>query len=103
MSNPKSQIIGLNTLALRGNVPGMGHTDVAIRAHKKRVFTEAEYQSLLKQSVAELRNRIIKGDILIADTVSKIGDKLAAPIVSNLKFQQDEIQKIIDSKLKIQE
>lgn len=99
----KNQVVGLHTLNLRGQVAGFGTgpvlLDTAVRAYKKRVFTDEQWAFLQQQSTADLQYRIGQGDLLIGllsrpemmNMVKGEADRIA----SNLRFQQDAIRQII--------
>lgn len=101
MSKPKAQIVGLKTLDMRGS-SGMNHVSTAVRPNMKRVFTEAEYQMLLQCSTENLRQRLAKGHMVIGllhrPDMLNMTPKMANEISSNVHFQMDEIQKIINSR-----
>ncbi len=98
----KNQIVGLRSLELRSVPASMGNTYSAIRPIKKRTFTEDEYKFLCSLSIEELLERITQGDTLIAllnrPEMMNMTPASANQISSNLKFQQDEIRKIIKAK-----
>lgn len=94
-------IVGLNTLDLRARAarPGPDVVDVAVRAHKKRVFTEDEWNFLNTCPTLDLQHRIRQGDLLIGllsrpEMLNMTADR-ANEISSNLRFQQDAIGDII--------
>lgn len=94
----KNQIVGLNTLNLRAE-RGSTVKSTAIRPHKKRVFSEAEYAYLHALDTEELYRRIAVGNQLIAllhrpEMMNMTAGK-AAQTASNLRFQQDAIRQII--------
>lgn len=101
MSKPKAQVIGLKTLDIRG-ASGMNHISTPVRPSKKRVFTENEYQELLRCSTKELRGRLAKGNFAIwllhRPEMLNMTPVIANMVSSNVHFQMDEIQKIIDSR-----
>lgn len=91
-------VVGLKSLKLNSQ----RGVDVAQRAHKKRVFTEDEYNFLQTLSIGELKNRQNLGRNLIAilynPAAMNMTPKQAAAVSSNLKFQIDAIQNIINAK-----
>lgn len=92
-------VINLRTLDLRGKVSGPALVDGAVRALKKRVFTEDEWNFLNTRSTADLQHRIRQGDIIIRmlyrPEMMNMSQARADEISSNLRFQQDEIREII--------
>ncbi len=102
----KAQIIGLKTLKLQSDVQrtGMDAISTAIRAHKKRVFTENEWEFLNSLPDNELVWRIEKGDMLIGllhrPEMMNMNPKEANKISSNLKYQQDAIRSILTNRSK---
>ena len=101
---PKAQVVGLKTLDVKAQAlkPGQDFTSAAIRAWKKRVFTEDEWNFLNTLPTAELRNRIQTGHALIGilhrPEMMNMTPQLAAMVSSNLYFQIEAIQKIIDAR-----
>lgn len=99
---PKAQVIGLNTLSLRATSPTL--LDTPQRALKRRVFTEDEWNFLNSLPTAELYYRIGKGDQLIhllsRPEMMNMDSQKAAMITSNLRYQQDAIREIIESRTK---
>jgi hypothetical protein len=99
---PKAQIIGLNTLSLRATSPTL--LDTPQRALKRRVFTEDEWNFLNTRPTKELHYRIYKGDLLIdllnRPEMMNMASQKAAEITSNLRYQQDAIREIIESRLR---
>ena len=97
----KPVVIGLKTLDMQMTT-GPRLVDTAIRADKKRVFTEDEWKKLNKMSTAILKQKILTGDFLInilsRPEMMNMTPQQANMISSNLKFQQDAIREIIDSR-----
>jgi len=93
----KNQVIGLRTLRLVSSVPSIPRTVKGVQ-----VFDEAAWHKLNQMSTKELKSRIHKGDILKAVTSTDMGStkEQAGTISSNIKYQQDAIQKIIDARTK---
>lgn len=93
---PKAQIVGLNTLKLQSTI------NTVIRPHKKRVFTEDEWNFLNRQTTEDLKWRISQGDLIInllkRPEMLNMTPAQAAMISSNLKFQQEAIREIIRSR-----
>lgn len=87
-----NQTIGLKSVSIAGNK----------RATKKRVFTEDEYNFLKTRSIDDLKARIGRGYQLIGlmynPAMLNMTQKQADAITSNLRYQIDEIQKIINNR-----
>lgn len=96
----KDQIIGLKTLDLRSSLPKL--IDTPLKASKKRVFTEDEWEFLNTRPTKELWFRIRRGDFLIrllhSPEMLNMTPAQASMISSNLRFQQDAIMEIIKSR-----
>jgi len=97
---PKNQVVGLSTLRMNSSVPGFVSTE--IRPLKKRVFTEDEINYLNTRSINDLRRRIETGRQLIGllhrPDMLNMTQAHAAAISSNLKYQIETIQAIVDKK-----
>ena len=97
-------VVGLKTLRVSGDASGLNYVDLAVRAHKKRVFTDDEWKYLQSRPTAELHYRIAQGDFLIAllarPEMLNMTPTSAAKIQSNLRFQQDAIREIITARSK---
>ena len=92
-------VIQLKTVNLQAKPVGMSDKSLSIRAMKKRVFTEDQWAMLNTQPDYDLRERIDRGDLIISllyRPEMNITKLKADEVSSNLRFQQDAIQKIID-------
>lgn len=101
---PANQVIGLRTLTLRGRAVSTGPVlvDTAVRAFKRRVFTDEQWAYLNQQSTADLEHRIQQGNLLIGmlsrpEMMNMVKGE-ADRISSNLRYQQDAIRQIISSR-----
>jgi hypothetical protein len=89
-------VIKLQTMSMRSVV------DTPHRPHKKRVFTDDEYNFLCSLPVSDLRVRIAGGrqviSLLARPDMLNMTPAQANAIASNLRYQIDEINKIIQQK-----
>ncbi len=98
-----NQIVGLQTLKVRGVAVGPSRQIISTptRGRQKRVFSDSDWLKLNRMPTQELKNRIQKGDDIILMMTSTGEPSMTVNILaSNIKFQQDEIQRIIDYRSK---
>lgn len=93
-------VIGLKTLDLNAVTAPM--LDTRLRPHRKRVFTEDEWNFLNTRPTAELQARVACGDTLIKllyrPEMLNMTQRQADALSSNLRFQQDAIREIIKAR-----
>jgi hypothetical protein len=101
MKKPEAQTVGLQTLDIRGTV-ALKSQHTAIRANKKRVFTDDEWAFLNSRTDEDLMGRVKQGDNLIAllhsPQMMNIVPGEAPRVASNLRYQQDAILSILKSR-----
>jgi hypothetical protein len=97
---PEDIIIGLKTIELTATMPKF--IDTPERAFKKRVFTEDEWRFLNTRPTAELEARLKLGEVWIAliylPNNLNVNQAEAHALSSNIRFQQDAIREIIESR-----
>ena len=100
----KDQVVGLKTLKLHSQAisTGPAFMNTPARAKKRRVFTEDEWRYLNTRPTMELSQRIAYGQQLIGllyrPEMLNMTPQKAAMISSNLRYQIEAIQQIIDSR-----
>jgi hypothetical protein len=104
---PVDQVVGLQTLTLRGQVMAVGSrppvlVDTAVRAYKKRVFTDEQWAYLNTRSTVDLQHRIRQGFLLIwllrrPEMMNMVKGE-ADRVSSNLCYQIEAICQIIKSR-----
>lgn len=101
---PEDIVIGLKTLSIRSQVAQMKHTDTRLRPFKKRVFTDDEWVFLHTLTDEDLHGRIQRGRMLTTMLENyewmNMTRKQAKTITSNLHFQMEAIQCILDERSK---
>lgn len=101
---PENVVIGLKTLRIHGHRVSLQSSSTPIQPAKRRVFTEDEWNFLNSLPSSDLARRIRQGEFLIRllhspqmmNTTQKEADRLS----SNLKYQIEAIQSIIDGRPK---
>lgn len=98
---PRDVVIGLKTIAMRGAAV-QPVTSTPARPLKRRVFTDAQWSYLYTLSTDELKRRISQGLVLIGllyrPEMLNMTQPQADMISSNLRYQIDAIQAIIDTR-----
>ena len=97
---PEDIIVSLKTLELVSTTPKF--TDTPQRAFKKRVFTEDQWRYLNTRATEELEKRIELGNLWITliylPSNLNVNQAEAHALSSNIRFQQDAIREIIESR-----
>ena len=95
-----NQVVGLSTLKIRSEIVSIPRT-----ARGSKVFSDESWHKLNQMSTEELKSRIKKGNLIIGlmyrpemSHTKAEADKVS----SNLRYQQDAIQKIIEGRREIE-